>query len=234
MKTPISKKAVILFMLLMITTMMGCFPAVADEIHQEDTKQDEITLLPVFTETRQSTKTQEPTISPTLTESPLLIVTSIPTITPTFPMPIQATNTNLPVVLPTSTKQKHPTLTVTPTPSKMPTGTSCLPPTAEPFWVDPVISPTDQLSQIIKVYIGHGKEVTVTSESGTFTVTGNVSSSTNPALVQISLLPGVTHHLEVSARIRAEGNGCIYSYVLKTWMDKQGAPLEIVQGISYP
>jgi hypothetical protein len=102
------------------------------------------------------------------------------------------------------------------------------------LWIEPVTSPTNQLSQIITVYIGYGIEVTVTTESGTFTETGNFNAYTNPALVEISLLPNTIHHLKVNAKVRSEGNGCIYSYTLTTTRDKQGNPLDIVQGISYP
>lgn len=118
--------------------------------------------------------------------------------------------------------------------SPSPTATFCPPPTPEPLWVDPVTSPTDQLSQVIRVYIGYGKEVTVATESGTFTVTGDFSAYATPAEVQISLLPGVTHHLQVTAKVMSTGNNCTYSYSLTTTRDKQGNPLEIVQGTSSP
>jgi hypothetical protein len=114
-----------------------------------------------------------------------------------------------------------------------PTTPSCPIPTAEPFWVDPVTSPTDQLSQVIVVYIGNGEEVTVVTESGTFTVTGDFGRYS----VEITLLPNTVHHLRVFARVRIvpQENGCIYGgYTLETTVDGQGAPLTIVQGEPLP
>jgi hypothetical protein len=118
-----------------------------------------------------------------------------------------------------------------------PTTPSCPIPTAELFWVDPVTSPTDQLSQVIIVYIGNGEEVTVVTESGTFNVTGIFGPYGNPALVEVSLLPNTEHHLEVFAKVREvpSWNGCIYGgYTLRTTSDSQGAPLTIVQGEPIP
>lgn len=103
--------------------------------------------------------------------------------------------------------------------------------TAEPLWVEPVTSPTNELSQTIVVRIGYGEEVTVVTESGTFTATGNFDAYTNPALVEITLLPGTVHNLQVSARVRTiTTGGCSYGgYTLTTTTDRQGAPLTIVQ-----
>jgi len=104
--------------------------------------------------------------------------------------------------------------------------------------VDPVISPTDQLTQVITVYIGNGEEVTVETESGTFTVTGQFNHYTAPAQVEITLLPNTVHHLEVAAKVRSGLTGpgdCTYGgYVLRTRNDKNGAPLVIAQGIAAP
>jgi hypothetical protein len=99
--------------------------------------------------------------------------------------------------------------------------------------VEPVTSPTDQLSQVITVHVGYATEVTISSESGTFTVTGSFGIYANPALVEIMLLPNTVHHLEVSARIEPPSyNGCtINSYTLGTTQDQNGAPLDIVQGM---
>src|SRR5687768_14968833 len=103
--------------------------------------------------------------------------------------------------------------------------------TAEPLWVEPITSPTDKLSQTIVVRIGYGEEVTVVTESGTFTATGNFDAYSNPALVEITLLPNTVHNLQVSARVRTiTTGGCPYGgYTLTTTTDRQGAPLTIVQ-----
>jgi hypothetical protein len=129
---------------------------------------------------------------------------------------------------PTGTSTLEPTLTDTP----IWTPTFCPLPTPEPLWVEPVTSPTDQLSQVVTVHVGYGREVTVTGESGAFTVTGNFGANANPALVEITLLPNTEHHLTVSAKIQPPpGSGCTYpSYILQTTSDRQGAPLLIVQG----
>jgi hypothetical protein len=127
-----------------------------------------------------------------------------------------------------------PTFTETAQPVQIITPTFCPPPTPEPLWVDPVTSPTDQLSQIITVYIGYGKEVTLTTESGKYTVTGNFSAYNTPAVVEIFLLPNTINHIQVTAKVMSGGNGCNYSYTLTTTRDKKGDPLEIVQGQSTP
>jgi hypothetical protein len=135
-----------------------------------------------------------------------------------------------PIPAPTQTPTFTPSPPLTDTPIWTPT--FCPLPTPEPLWVQPVTSPTDQLSQVVTVHVGYGKEVTVTGESGTFTVAGDFDAYTNPARVEISLLPDTEHHLTVSAKIQpAPGSGCTYpAYTLQTTSDRQGAPLVIVQG----
>lgn len=102
--------------------------------------------------------------------------------------------------------------------------------------MEPVASPTDQLSQIVTVHVGYGTEVTIRAESGTFTVTGSFGAYANPALVEITLLPNTVHHLGVSAKIQPPpSNGCTYgTYTLQTSVDQSGAPLVIVQGTAVP
>jgi len=104
--------------------------------------------------------------------------------------------------------------------------------------VDPVTSPTNQLTQVITVYIGNGEEVTVETESGTFTVTGQFNHHTTPAKVEITLLPNTVHHLEVTAKVRSGLTGpgnCTYGgYILRTMNDRNGAPLVIAQGAATP
>jgi hypothetical protein len=122
----------------------------------------------------------------------------------------------------------------TPTPTLSP----CLHGTPEPLWVDPVTSPTDQLTQVITVYIGYGEEVTIKTESGTFTVTGGFDYPSNPAKVEISLLPNTVHHLEVTAKVRETLSiygDCVYGgYILRTVNDRNGNPLMIVHGQATP
>jgi len=104
--------------------------------------------------------------------------------------------------------------------------------------VDPVTSPTVQLTQVITVYIGNGEEVTVETESGTFIVTGQFNHHTTPAKVEITLLPNTVHHLEVTAKVRSGLTGpgnCTYGgYILRTTSDRNGAPLVIAQGTATP
>ena len=109
--------------------------------------------------------------------------------------------------------------------------TFCPMATPEPLWVDPVTSPTDFLTQTITVYIGNGEAVTVTAESGIFAVSGSYTAFATPARVQIALLPGVTHHLLVAAKVRAtEQYGCPFgNYVLSTRSDRYGQELVIQQ-----
>jgi WD40 repeat protein len=102
---------------------------------------------------------------------------------------------------------------------------NCPAPTPEWLRVEPVTSPTDQLSQTVMVYMGHMEAVTITAESGIFT-------STNPE-VNVTLLPNTVHHLEVVARVREirDSQGCVYGgYTLHTSQDKNGARLVIQQG----
>ena len=103
--------------------------------------------------------------------------------------------------------------------------------TPEPLWVEPVVSPTDRLTQTIVVNIGNGEAVTVTAASGVFTATGSFGAAGNPARVAIDLLPGVTHDLTVAARVRSSGSGgCPFGgYTLTTQQDRNGGALRIVQ-----
>ncbi len=120
------------------------------------------------------------------------------------------------------------TATVTPTP----TARWCPTLTPEPFWVDPVTSPTNLLEQTIRVHIGNGEAVTVTMESGVFTTTGSFNAYNNPALVDVALLPNTRHNLLVAARVRSWylWEGCtIGGYTLPTTHDRNGQPLLIEQ-----
>jgi hypothetical protein len=136
------------------------------------------------------------------------------------PHPPQPTDTPMPTRTPTAT------LTTTSTPCPMPT--------PESLWVDPVTSPTDQLLQVVTVRIGNGEAVTITTESGTFSATGNFDAYSNPARVTVTLLPNTTHHLQVFAKVRVIRQGdCIYGgYILSTTVDRFDAPLTIVQRLN--
>ena len=87
-----------------------------------------------------------------------------------------------------------------------PTLEPCPQATPEPFMVESVISPTDQLSQVINVHIGNGSSVTITSEAGTFTGTEDA-----PFSVSVTLLPNTTNHLQVDAFVGTIRRGqCTY------------------------
>lgn len=121
--------------------------------------------------------------------------------------------------------QGDPTETPTATPTVCPMATP------EPLWVDPVISPTDLLTQTIRVAIGNGDAVTVTTQTGVYTTTGTFGVM-NPALVTIDLAPNVTNALTVTAHVGqvAGPGGCPYGgYTISTITDRNGGPLIIVQ-----
>ena len=233
----LNHKWIIPFLFFALTILVSCIPIAIAEPSQEP---------PVPSST--TTQTDLPTISETA--QPSLTITS--TGSPTASQTMQSTQSFIPIVSPIASKPPRPTRTFTPTASPtitatvQPTGTAepsatyCPQATPEPFSVDPVTSPTDQLSQVITVHIGKGEEVTVVTESGTFTVTGDFGYHSNPALVEISLLPNTVHHLEVTAKVR-RGPGsspvenCMYGgYTLRATTDNQGAPLTIVQGAPTP
>ena len=103
---------------------------------------------------------------------------------------------------------------------------ACSPvPTPEIISVEPVTSPTTLLTQTLQVRLGNGRQVTVTSEAGSTTFTGGFTSAFLSPLT-IPLLPNVTHHVVVAGQVEYQA-GC--SYVLTRTVDKNGAPLTIVQ-----
>lgn len=105
--------------------------------------------------------------------------------------------------------------------------TPCPLPTPEFFNVEPVTSPTDQLSQIISVDLGNGEMITITTESGVFTA----AFDTFPTEIEINLLPNTTHNLTVEGRVKEVVQGeCTYGgYMLSTTRDRYGDPLVIEQ-----
>lgn len=117
-----------------------------------------------------------------------------------------------------------------PTPTPTPTPVYCATTTPEPLFVDPVISPTDELSQTIYVHAGNNVEsLEVSSEAGTFVGEHPFDQ------VEVSLLPNTANHLRVTSHIRRiVEDGCTYGdYTLTTTTDLHGAPLTIVQGTTF-
>jgi len=118
-----------------------------------------------------------------------------------------------------------PSSTPTATPAAVPSSTpQCPVATPEAFWVNPLPATTDQLSIVVHVSLGHMEEVTVVTESGTFT------SSTSD--VEVTLLPNTAHHLEVTGKVEVVQNsdGCQYGgYTLSTRFDEDFNPLVIEQ-----
>ncbi len=106
-------------------------------------------------------------------------------------------------------------------------GTECPVATPEFFTVEPVTSPTDQLTQIITVDLGLGEAITITTESGTFTAPFDEF----PKEIEITLLPNTTHNLTVEGRVGQAFQGdCVYGgYTLSTTTDRNGQPLVIEQ-----
>ncbi|MBP6015708.1 MAG: hypothetical protein KA586_03240 [Candidatus Promineofilum sp.] len=99
--------------------------------------------------------------------------------------------------------------------------------TPEFFVVEPVTSPTDQLSQTISVDLGNGEAITITTESGIVTA----PFDSFPKAIEIALLPNTTHNLTVEGKVReiTQGN-CVYGgYTLTTTRDRYGEPLVIEQ-----
>jgi len=99
--------------------------------------------------------------------------------------------------------------------------------TPEFFNVEPVTSPTNELSQIVTVDLGNGEAITITTESGTFTA----PFDTFPKEIEITLLPDMTHNLTVEGRVREVVQGeCTYGgYMLSTTRDRYGDTLVIEQ-----
>lgn len=147
-----------------------------------------------------------PTRTPTIQ---IVVANASPTpapATPTFP-PLTATTE------PTSA------------PSPSPTAGCQNPATPEPLWVNPVVSPTNLLTQKISVTLGRGREISITSEVGTVTQQGDFTIA-NPAEIEIALLPNAQNHLLVVGKVEYTP-GCFYT--LQTQIDRVGNPLVILQ-----
>lgn len=226
-------KRIVLVVVILVFMIEACTPVMTPIPVLKATVTATLTALPTSTQT----STLLPKGTPTLTATMQPSETPPPVPTLAFSAPIATVRpTRTRGALPsTQTPTMSPTGTLTATSEMQATGTAppttpfCPVATAEPFGVDPVTSPTDQLSQIIVVHIGGGEEVTVVTESGTFTVAGPSGLYS----VEITLLPNTVHHLQVFAKVRTiiDSNGCVYGgYTLQTTVDSQGAPLTIVQG----
>jgi hypothetical protein len=144
----------------------------------------------------------------------LQIAFASPTATPVTPPSPPPTNTPLP--------------TRTPLPS--PTSGCPSPATPEPLWVDPVVSPTDLLTQNISVTLGRGREISISNEAGTVTQHGEFSIA-QPVVIRVPLAPDTTNHLLVTGQVEYAPN-CFYT--LQTRVDRTGKPLVIVQTSALP
>lgn len=225
MKKRIVNRAVVL----MLVILASCAPAgkTADPaLPALAASETPVRVTAMFTPTQTATSTESPTDTPTRTFSPEPSGTQPLVFLPTATL--QSTSTRR--VPRQKTATPSPMATATP-PSRTPTAaTKCPIPTPEVFLVEPVSSPTDQLTQMVTVHLGHGEYVTIITESGTFTDT------TSPFQVEVTLLPNTVHHLEVRGRVKQVWvNGCQYGgYTMSTRFDRHGAPLTIVHSASYP
>lgn len=115
----------------------------------------------------------------------------------------------------------------TPPPTTQVPEVACPLATPEYFDVQPVTSPTNELTQTILVELGNGEAITVTAESGVFTA----PVETYPTEIEITLLPNTTHNLTVVGKVREIPQGdCTYGgYILETTRDRNGDALIIEQ-----
>lgn len=139
-----------------------------------------------------------------------------PTLAPPTPVP----PTRTPV-----TPSVTPIATIVPSPMPSATAACPIPATPEPLWVNPVISPTNLLTQKISVTLGRGRSITITSEGGTVTQRGQFSTTT-PVDIEIALVPNAQNNVSVSGTVEY-APGCFYT--LETRTDRVGNPLIIVQ-----
>jgi hypothetical protein len=95
--------------------------------------------------------------------------------------------------------------------------------------VDPVVSPTNELSQWVHIQPGNFERAVVETESGSFTAPFKGGEG---ASVEVKLLANTVHHLKVTVQIsRSKINGCIDGgYSMTVFGDRQGQPLVIIQG----
>lgn len=97
--------------------------------------------------------------------------------------------------------------------------------TAEPFNVEPVTSPTTQITQTIQITIGNGEAISVTSEMGSFYAPASAGK------VVVVLAPDQINYLTAYGKVKQMGGECHYGgYTLSTKVDRNGNPLTITQG----
>ena len=98
--------------------------------------------------------------------------------------------------------------------------------TPEAFYVEPVTSPTDQMTQVVTVSLGLGESITIESEAGVQTVEASF-----PTLIEVELVPNSENNLTVSGKVQEVQQGdCLYGgYTLTTTRDRYGDPLVIEQ-----
>jgi hypothetical protein len=117
-------------------------------------------------------------------------------------------------------------------PQQTPIPTICPDATPEPPpLVDPLISPTNLFNQTLTVHYHISEAITVTGESGAFSLHEGDEHWAQPALVDIRLLRNTIHHLTVTSKVpEYYNNGCYYhGYTLDTQVDSNGDPLVIEQ-----
>ncbi len=111
------------------------------------------------------------------------------------------------------------TLQMTDTPERCPEAT------AEPFYVDPVTSPTTQITQTLHISIGNGEAISVTNDMGSFYAPASAGK------VIVVLTPNQINYLTAYGKVRQMGGECHYGgYTLSTRVDRNGNPLTVVQG----
>lgn len=112
-----------------------------------------------------------------------------------------------------------------------PSPTLCPQATPELFYVEPIPTSTTDASIVVSVFIGNGEEVTVETEGGVYTTTGEFGYA-SLAVIEVPLVPNSVNHLTVTARVKqfgAEGECQYGGYTLNTTVDRNGGQLEIEQ-----
>jgi hypothetical protein len=116
-------------------------------------------------------------------------------------------------------------------PDPGPSPTFCPQATPELFYVESIPTTTTDASIIVTVFIGNGEEVTVETEGGVSTVTGDFGYGSS-AVIEVPLVPNSVNHLNVTARVKrfgAEGECQYGGYTLTATTDRDGNSLEVEQ-----
>jgi len=123
-----------------------------------------------------------------------------------------------------------------PAPTNTPTSTNTVCPLATsvpPPSVQPVVSPTNALSQVISVAGSSASWTKVTVSVAAGGTTTSYVDTVAPFDITINLSPNTTHNLTVSAVVPISSSGCQYGgYTVSTTRDRLGNPLTIVQSSS--